>query len=120
MHASFGPAHPFDARMTWARACPAQVHVSWATDANIYYKCTSEAITYTKLSSQLEDVVIRKSRKEHGYYITVTSLDKIGEDRCLKHGIFLKYESFERIFLSTRRRNMSSTAMFFFDHLQSI
>src|SRR3954464_6049635 len=53
---------------------------------------------------QLEDVAPEKSTKEHGYYIAVTSLNKIGEDSCMKHSIFLKSESFESIFLSTTRR----------------
>src|SRR4051812_34920057 len=53
---------------------------------------------------QLEDVALKKSTKEHGYYIVVTSLNKIGEDSCVKHSIFLKSESFESIFLSTTRR----------------
>src|SRR3954467_15908398 len=53
---------------------------------------------------QLEDVALKKSTKEHGYYIVVTSLNKIGEDSCAKYSIFLKYESFESIFLSTTRR----------------
>src|SRR3954465_12784429 len=53
---------------------------------------------------QLEDVAPKKSTKEHGYYIAVTSLNKIGEDSCVKHSIFLKSESFESIFLSTTRR----------------
>src|SRR3954466_9827351 len=53
---------------------------------------------------QLEDVAPKKSTKEHGYYIAITSLNKIGEDSCLKHNIFLKSESFESIFLSITRR----------------
>src|SRR5881628_1337560 len=53
---------------------------------------------------QLEDVALKKSTKEYGYYIAVTSLNKIGEDSCVKHSIFLKSESFESIFLSTTRR----------------
>src|SRR5436189_6461853 len=53
---------------------------------------------------QLDDVAPKKSTKEHGYYIAVTSLNKIGEDSCVKHNIFLKSESLESIFLSTVRR----------------
>src|SRR3954468_3385543 len=53
---------------------------------------------------QLEDIALKKSTKEHGYYIAVTSLNKIGKDSCVKHSIFLKSESFESIFLSTARR----------------
>src|SRR3954468_4003746 len=53
---------------------------------------------------RLEDVTPQKSTKEHGYYIAVTSLNKIGEDSCVKHSIFLKSESFESVFLSTTRR----------------
>src|SRR4051812_37392357 len=54
-------------------------------------------------SIRLEDVAPKKSTKEHGYYITVTSLYKIDEDSCVNHGIF-KSESFESIFLSISRR----------------
>src|SRR5438270_13185475 len=50
-----------------------------------------------------EDIAPKKSTKEHGYYIAVTSLNKIGEDSCVKHSIFLKSESFESIFFSTTR-----------------
>src|SRR3954463_7772776 len=53
---------------------------------------------------QLEDVAPKKSTKEHGYYIAATFLNKIGEDSCVKHSIFLKSESFESIFFSTTRR----------------
>ena len=53
---------------------------------------------------QLEDVAPKKSTKEHGYYIVVTSLNKIGEDSCVKHNIFLKSELFESILLSTTGR----------------
>src|SRR3954462_10440608 len=53
---------------------------------------------------QLGDVAPKKSTKEHGYYIAVTSLNKTGEDSCVKHSICLKSESFESIFLSTTRR----------------
>src|SRR5438045_9237572 len=53
---------------------------------------------------RLEDVAPKKSTKKHGYYIAVTSLNKIGEDNCMKHSIFLKSESFESIFLSTSKR----------------
>src|SRR5436189_5921075 len=53
---------------------------------------------------QLEGVTPKKSTEEHGYYIAVTSLNKIGEDSCVKNNIFLKSESFESIFLSTTRR----------------
>src|SRR3954466_13325482 len=53
---------------------------------------------------QLKDVALKKSTKEHGYYIVVTSLNKIGEDSCVKHNIFLKSESFESTSLSTIRR----------------
>ena len=57
---------------------------------------------------QLDDVTLRKSTKEHGYYIAVTSLNKIGEDSCIKHDIFLKSESFKSIFLSRRQRELIS------------
>src|SRR5436190_1638897 len=57
---------------------------------------------------QLEDVAPKKSTKEHGYYIAVTSLDKIGEDSCIKHGIFLKSKSFESILLSRRHHELIS------------
>src|SRR4051812_14876698 len=53
---------------------------------------------------QLDNVALKKSTKEHGYCIAVTSLNKIGEDSCAKYSIFLKSESFESIFLSTTRR----------------
>src|SRR3954468_22696197 len=53
---------------------------------------------------RLEDVAPKKSTKEHGYYIAVTSLNKIGEDSCVKHIIFLKSESFKSIFFSRTRR----------------
>ena len=49
---------------------------------------------------QLENVVPKKSTTEHGYYIAVTFLNKIGKDGCVKHSIFLKSESFESILLS--------------------
>src|SRR3954467_4856156 len=55
---------------------------------------------------QLDDVTPRKSTKEHGYYIAVTSLNKIGEDSCVKRGIFLKSESHESIFLSRRQHEL--------------
>src|SRR5436189_4101321 len=57
---------------------------------------------------QLEDVAPKKSMKEHGYYIAVTSLNKIGKDSCMKHNIFLKSESFESIFLSKRQHELTS------------
>src|SRR3954471_19226498 len=57
---------------------------------------------------QLEDVSPKKSTKEHGYYIAVTSLNKIGKDSCVKHIIFLKSESFESIFLSRRQHELIS------------
>src|SRR3954463_1376524 len=53
---------------------------------------------------QLAGVTPKKSTKEHGCYIVVTSLNKIGKDSCVKHIIFLKSESFESIFFSTARR----------------
>src|SRR4051812_45548308 len=53
---------------------------------------------------QPKDVAPKKSTKEHGYYIAVTSLNKIGKDSCVKHSIFLKSEPFESIFLSVTRR----------------
>src|SRR3954467_14487158 len=53
---------------------------------------------------QLENVDPKKSMKKHRYYIAITSLNKIGEDSCLKHNIFLKSELFESIFLSITRR----------------
>src|SRR3954469_14327493 len=62
----------------------------------------------SQASIQLEDVAPKKSTKEHGYYIAVTSLNKIGEDSCIKHGIFLKSESFESIFLSRRQHELIS------------
>src|SRR5204862_8216921 len=52
---------------------------------------------------RLDDVALKKSTKEHGYYIAVTSLNKIGEDSCVKRGIFLKSESHESILLSRRQ-----------------
>src|SRR5204863_8616840 len=55
---------------------------------------------------QLDDVSPRKSTKEHGYYIAITSLNKIGEDSCVKRGIFLKSESPESIFLSRRQHEL--------------
>src|SRR5436189_5011524 len=55
---------------------------------------------------QLDDVTPRKSTKEHGYYIAVTSLNKIGEDSCVKRGIFLKSESHGSIFLSRRQHEL--------------
>src|SRR3954462_7534623 len=55
---------------------------------------------------QLNDVALRKSTKEHGYYIAVTSLNKIGEDSCMKRGIFLKSESHESILLSRRQHEL--------------
>src|SRR3954465_4905820 len=55
---------------------------------------------------QLDDVALRKSTKEHGYYIAVTSLNQIGEDSCVKRGIFLKYESPETIFLSRKQHEL--------------
>src|SRR3954469_17650470 len=62
-------------------------------------------------SIQLDDVAPKKSTKEHGYYIAVTSLNKIGEDSCAKHGIFLKSESFENIFLSRRQRELINNTL---------
>src|SRR5436189_6038919 len=38
----------------------------------------------------------------------LTSLNKIGEDSCIKHGIFLKSESFKSIFLSRRQHELIS------------
>src|SRR4051812_11284074 len=32
--------------------------------------------------SLLEDITIRKSSKEQGYYVAVTSFDEIGKDSC--------------------------------------
>src|SRR5436190_13919998 len=55
---------------------------------------------------QLDDVTPKKSTKEHGYYIAVTSLNEIGEDSCVKHGIFLKSESHESTFLSRRQHEL--------------
>src|SRR3954471_7701521 len=55
---------------------------------------------------QLDDVALRKSTKEHGYYIAVTSLNQIGEDSCVKRGILLKSESPESIFLSRRQHKL--------------
>ena len=57
-------------------------------------------------SIQLDDVTPRKSTKEHEYYIVVTSLNKIGEDNCVKRDIFLKSESLESIFLSRRQHEL--------------
>ena len=65
-------------------------------------------ISYIKLPVKLEDVAPRKSKKEHGYYIAITSLNKIGEDSCMKHNIFLKSESFEGVFLSRRQHELIS------------
>src|SRR3954470_20758678 len=59
----------------------------------------------------LDDVTPKKSTKEHGYYIAVTSLNKIGEDSCMKHSIFLKSESFD---------SMGSSAISLSGHPQSI
>src|SRR3954467_1904471 len=61
----------------------------------------------------LEDVAPKRSTKEHGYYIAVTSLNKIGEDSYVKHNIFLKSESFESIFFSTPRRQHELISNFF-------
>src|SRR3954463_8734385 len=55
---------------------------------------------------QLDDVTPRRSTKEHGYYIAVTSLNKIDKDSCVKRGIFLKSESHESIFLSRRQHEL--------------
>src|SRR5436189_3956346 len=55
---------------------------------------------------QLDDVAPKKSTKEHGYYIAVTSLNKTSEDSCVKHNIFLKSESFESILLSRRQHEL--------------
>src|SRR3954464_3742311 len=55
---------------------------------------------------QLDDVTPRKSTKEHGCYVAVTSLNKIGEDSCVKRGIFLKSESLESTFLSRRQHEL--------------
>src|SRR3954465_12400636 len=55
---------------------------------------------------QLDDVTPRKSTKEHGYYIAVTSLNKIAEGSCMKRGIFLKSESHESIFLLRRQHEL--------------
>src|SRR4051812_2345301 len=60
---------------------------------------------------QFGDVAPKKSTKEHGYYIDVTSLNKIGEDTCMKHSIFLKSESFD---------SMGSSAISLSGHPQSI
>src|SRR3954470_24487716 len=57
---------------------------------------------------QHKNIAPKKSTKEHGYYIAVTSLNKIGEDSCMKRGIFLKSESFESIFLSRRHHELVS------------
>src|SRR3954467_7532512 len=57
---------------------------------------------------QLDDIAPKKSTKEHGYNIAVTSLNKIGEDNCVKRIIFLKSESFESIFLSRRKHKLIS------------
>src|SRR5436190_15303850 len=67
---------------------------------------------------QLDDVTPRKSTKEHGYHVAVTSLNKIGEDSCVKRGIFLKSESHKSIFLS--KNSMSSSSTLLFGHPQSI
>src|SRR4051812_6402547 len=56
---------------------------------------------------QLDDVAPKKSTKEHGYCIAVTSLNKTGEDSCVKRGIFLKSESLESIFLSNRQHELT-------------
>jgi len=99
-------------------ACPLLylAHASQATKAHICYfqqrSIISNYLQIMNISTQLvhqaiiplEDVASKKSTKEHGYYIAVTSLNKIGEDSCMKHSIFLKSESFESIFLSTSRR----------------
>src|SRR3954462_176302 len=55
---------------------------------------------------QLNDVAPKKSTKEHGYYIAVTSLNKTGEDSCVKRGIFFKSELIENIFLSRRQHEL--------------
>src|SRR4051812_23047782 len=55
---------------------------------------------------QLDDVTPRKSTKEHGYYIVVTSLNKIDKDSCVKRGIFLKSESHKNIVLSRRQHEL--------------
>src|SRR4051812_18326269 len=60
---------------------------------------------------QLDDVALKKSTKEHGYYIAVTSLNKIDKDSCMKRGIFLKSESFESIFLSRRQHELISNTL---------
>src|SRR4051812_29563600 len=57
---------------------------------------------------RLDDVAPRKSTKEHGYYIAVASLNKISEDSCVKHSVFLKFESFKSIFLSRRQHELIS------------
>src|SRR3954466_10290894 len=70
---------------------------------------------------RLDDVTPKKSTKEHGYYIAVTSLNKIGEDSCVKHSIFLKSESFESIFFSRQQEDsVSSSATFLSGHPQSV
>src|SRR2546430_7019913 len=59
-----------------------------------------------QVNIQLEDITLKKSTKEHGYYIAVTSLNKIGEGGAIKHDIFLKSESLESIFLSRRQHEL--------------
>src|SRR5204863_2642031 len=69
---------------------------------NISYQLLHQAII------QLEDVAPKKSMKEHGYYIAVTSLNKIGEDSCTKRRIFFKSESLESMFLYERQHELIS------------
>src|SRR5438270_373946 len=76
-------------------------------------------ISYIKRLFLLEDVVPRKSTNEHGYYIAITSLDKIGKGSCPKHNIFFKSKSIESVFISATS-SISSSAIFFFGHPQSI
>ena len=68
---------------------------------------------FIKLPFPLEVDIMKESTKEHGDYIAVTFLNKISEEKCLKHNIFFKSVSFESIFLSTRRKNVSSSDVLF-------